>query len=74
MKDSAINVVYITRLDAVQYTMPTAVYNVWRQEEGKLVTALSDKVECDDAVTTITLSAPWFEICQRYSSVPVTVG
>jgi hypothetical protein len=69
MKDFAMQVSFIPSLNAVQCTIPTADYDKWRQEEGRLVTALSDKVESDDKVTTLTLSVPWFEICKRYCRI-----
>jgi len=69
MKDLAINVIFIPSLNAVQCTIPTSDYDVWQQEEGKLVTALSEKIVHGDAVTIITLSAHWFEICKKYCNM-----
>jgi len=66
MKDFAINVSFVPYLNVVQCTMPTADYDIWLQDEGKLVTALSEKIEYGDTETTITLSLPWFEVCKRY--------
>ena len=66
MKDYANNVSFIPDLNVIQCTMATADYAKWQQEEGKLITALSDEVVHDDALTTITISAPWFEISKMY--------
>ena len=66
MKDLAINMLFIPNLNAVQITMSTADYDTWQQDEGKLVVALSEKVVHINAVTIITLSVHWFEICKKY--------
>ena len=66
MKDLAIKVSHIPYLDAVQCSMSTEDYDIWQQEEGKIVTALSEEVMHGDVVTIIILSAYWFEICKKY--------
>ena len=69
MKDFTIRASFIPHLNAVQCTMPTADYEIWLQEEGKIFSEISEKVVHDDAVTTITLSVHWFEICKRYCRI-----
>ena len=69
MKDFTMRASFIPHLNTVQCTMPTAHYEIWLQEEGKIFSELSEEVVHGDTVTTITLSVPWFDICKRYCRI-----
>ena len=72
MKNFVMKASFIPRLNSFQCTMPTAAYENWLREEGQIFAALSEKVVHNGAVTTITLSEPWFDICRRYCKILLT--
>ena len=69
MKGLEMKALFVPHLNIVHCTMLTADYEIWLQKEGKVFLELSEKVVHDAAVTTITLSIPWFDICRRYCRI-----
>ena len=66
MKNFAIRASFNPQSDTVRCTIPAVHYETWLQGEGKLFATLCEEVVHGDNITTMILSASWFDVCKRY--------